>query len=468
MDVILDACGRHGLTACVYYETVPHPQTASVAADDIVKLLDKYGGHPAHLKVNGKPVVFVYGRALQEIGLTAWLEAVRIINRKHEGGVAAIGDQFGYGAARVFDGVHTYNTAGSLRGLSPAEARKWTAGTYRNWVKLADDAGRISALTIIPGYDDTKIRRPGLAVERFGGELYRVQWEEAIKADPHWILITSFNEWHEGSEIEPSFEHKHKYLDLTGRYAKQFKAKRRILRCVAAPSGLSPEENSRLKDKLEGVAMAVLDSADSPAFWWLLDLGAHVEILSWEDVVKGRLMPQEYQIALYCAGERYRRTVSREGDVDDALAAYVKAGGCLAALPALPLPFYYDQDGKAVNQSGRFGLTLRGGWESPPSNVALRFVQPKRLLKHLAEQFAFPASGDLRWRPCWRGDHSRYVSLLELRSADDKYLGDAVAYGELEDGGRVLYTWFGLLNGPDMELLLYDVFDFLAGELGDH
>jgi len=36
----------------------------------------------------------------------------------------------------------------------------------------------------------------------------------AIKADPDWVLITSWNEWHEGSEIEPSWEDGDAYLKL--------------------------------------------------------------------------------------------------------------------------------------------------------------------------------------------------------------------------------------------------------------
>ena len=227
MGKILDGCERNGLTACIYYETVPRPQTAESAANDIVKMLDKYGEHPAHLKVNGKPVVFIYGRTLQELGLTDWLKAIQIINKKYEGGITTIGDQFSYGAARIFDGVHTYNTAGPLQGQKPTAARKWAGETYQSWVQLADQAGKISTITVIPGYDDTKIRKPGLAVERYKTRLYRAQWEEAIKADPHWILITSFNEWHEGSEIEPSAEYKHEYLELTGRYAERFKATKR-------------------------------------------------------------------------------------------------------------------------------------------------------------------------------------------------------------------------------------------------
>jgi len=226
MPKILDGCQRHDLTATIYYETVPRPQTVQTAADDITKLLNKYGAHPAFLKVNKKPVVFIYGRTLQEMGLSDWRKAIEIINANYKGGFVTIGDQFSEDAARTFDGVHTYNTAGSLRNLSPEAARKWAVEKYPSWVKLADGAGKICAITVIPGYDDTKIRKPGLSVGRYDGQLYRVQWQEAIKADPHWILVTSFNEWHEGSEIEPSEEYKEQYIDLTGGYAKLFKDSR--------------------------------------------------------------------------------------------------------------------------------------------------------------------------------------------------------------------------------------------------
>jgi len=236
MDEILNSCQRHGLRACIYYEAVPKPQSSVTAADDIIKVLNKYGKHPAHLKINGRPVVFVYGRALGQLGLTGWREVIGIVNNQCKEGVTAIGDQFSNDAAGVFDGVHTYSTAGSMRGMSPADVRKWAAGKYQSWVQLADGAGKISAVTVIPGYDDTKIRKPGLVVGRYETELYRVQWEEAIKADPDWILITSFNEWHEGSEIEPSLEYQQQYLDLTAKYAKSFKAEERRGRVESAAS----------------------------------------------------------------------------------------------------------------------------------------------------------------------------------------------------------------------------------------
>ena len=462
-EKILDSCRRHGLSACIYYETVPRPQTPQSTADDIVKVLNKYGKHPAHLKVDGKPVVFVYGRALQQLGLTAWLKAIEIINEKYKEGVTAIGDQFSHGAARVFDGIHTYNTAGSLRGKTPSDVRKWAAGTYRSWVQLADQAGKISAITVIPGYDDTKIRKPGLAVERYDGELYHVQWEEAIKADPHWVLITSFNEWHEGSEIEPSLQYKQRYLELTGKYAKLFKAKKRSIQRPNAPEGLSVEEKMRLRKKFEKLRIGVLPNADSMAFWWLLDVGVSTDVLTWEDVAEGSLTPQKYPVLLYCADERYRRSVRKTGDVDDALVSYLKAGGYVVFLPANPWPFYYDESGQTVNRGSYFGLTLRGGWESPPTDTKLNFVQPQRYLSRVPEKFPFPISGDQRWRPFFAGDkHTSHTSLLVLRDVEGNYLGDAVAYAELKGGGRILYVWFSLLNGPYAERLLYNIFDLVS------
>ncbi|MCX5638175.1 MAG: hypothetical protein NTX52_10875 [Planctomycetota bacterium] len=465
---ILDGCQRHGLAATIYYETIPRPQNPQSAADDITKVLEKYGKHPAFLKVSGKPVVFIYGRTLQEMGLSDWRKAIEIINTNYKGGFVAIGDQFSQDAARTFAGVHTYNTAGSLRNLSPETARKWAVEKYPSWVKLADGAGKICAITVIPGYDDTKIRKPGLSVGRYDGELYRVQWEEAIKADPHWILVTSFNEWHEGSEIEPSTEYKEQYIDLTAKYAKLFKAKDRIIRPRSAAGAFSSEQKAQLRDKFKGIKLGVLPDADSPAFWWLSDAGIGMEVLTWDNVAEG-MTPQKYPVLLYCGGEHYRRSVNKTGDVDDAIVGYLKTGGTIAFLPSLPWPFYYDENGKPVPpQAGsrQFGLTLRGGWESPPTDAGLHFIQPQHILPHLPKQFPFPILGDLRWRPFFADNHTKHISLLQLRDGGEKDLGDAVAYAELAGGGRILYTWFSLLDGPYVEALLYDVFDFLAAKLG--
>jgi hypothetical protein len=47
-------------------------------------------------------------------------------------------------------------------------------------------------------------------------------WEQAIAANPDWILVTSWNEWHEGSEIEPSLELGDRELKTTKQFARKF------------------------------------------------------------------------------------------------------------------------------------------------------------------------------------------------------------------------------------------------------
>ncbi|HPP53067.1 MAG TPA: hypothetical protein PK777_08965, partial [Thermoguttaceae bacterium] len=67
-----------------------------------------------------------------------------------------------------------------------------------------------------------KIRKPGLKASRFEGHSYALQWQAAIAARPDWVLITSFNEWHEGSEIEPSEQWGDRFIGITRVWADRF------------------------------------------------------------------------------------------------------------------------------------------------------------------------------------------------------------------------------------------------------
>ena len=480
MERILDGCKDAQLSVTIYYETVPRPKDAQAAAQDVLYLLNRYGDHPAWLCVDGKPVVFVYGRAVGELGLIAWSSAISQVNRQYARGAVFVGDRISRPAAAVFDGVHTYNTAGALRDMALPEVRGWAKTTYPAWVQTADAFRRISTLTVIPGYDDTKIRKPGLRVERAGGALYRCQWEEAVRADPHWILITSWNEWHEGSEIEPSVEYEDQYLKLTAEFAARFKrqGKRPAPADGAGRGGIGQEEKRRLLAKLAHVKIGLLPDAELTVVWPLLELSEKPAILSWEEVAEFRpSAAEEYPVLIYAAGERYRRTVSRPGDVDEGLLRYLKAGGLLVVLPAGPMPFHYDEEGNTTNSSRKLGLPLSvggqdGGWEQPPQGVKLRFVQVAGRLPHLPESFPFPETGDRRWRPLVRSrlaEGDLFVPLVELRDDQGRHYGDAAAYVQHKAGepagGKVLYVWFGLVQSPLGEQVIYDVLAFIADKV---
>jgi glycoprotein endo-alpha-1,2-mannosidase len=106
-----------------------------------------------------------------------------------------------------------------------AESSSWARAAYPKMVAAAGP-GKISTLTIIPGYDDRNTGRPmpRPVTDRWGGETYRAFWQDAIAAAPDYVLITSWNEWHEASELEPSVEYGSRALDDTATFSQQFLA----------------------------------------------------------------------------------------------------------------------------------------------------------------------------------------------------------------------------------------------------
>jgi glycoprotein endo-alpha-1,2-mannosidase len=84
-------------------------------------------------------------------------------------------------------------------------------------------------VTIIPGYDDRNVGRPlpCPVTDRWDGETFRVLWQKAIAAAPDYVLITSWNEWHEGSEFEPSVKYGTRILDETAAFSREFLARQR-------------------------------------------------------------------------------------------------------------------------------------------------------------------------------------------------------------------------------------------------
>lgn len=226
LPLMLDTAQKHGLKVTIYYETVPPDGNPSPegAANDLMYVARKYGSHPAWLKVKGKPVFFVYSRAIGQIKIAGWEKAIQEFRAQFPGGAVLIGDRISADAARVFDGLHTYNETGATQGKTPVQIRAWARETFPQWVRTAGPE-RISCVTVIPGYDDSvqPSRKPPRPItERYEGKTYRTMWEEAIAAHPDWILITSWNEWHEGSEIEPSVELGAADLKITRKYANRF------------------------------------------------------------------------------------------------------------------------------------------------------------------------------------------------------------------------------------------------------
>jgi hypothetical protein len=214
--VIAEANKRNKTKLTVYYEVVPNPVGVASAVKDLAYILDTYGDEPAFLKHDGIPVIFVYGRAIHQLNATDWGEVLSQVRTQRQ--AIFIADSGSSEFIERFDGGHSYNPVGAVaRGDD-------MAANYTKLVQTCRSLGKIACSTVIPGYDDSHIGRTSVIVaDRRGGELYQDLWQKAIAAQPDWILITSFNEWHEGSEIEPSKENGRLYVEITKEWVKRFK-----------------------------------------------------------------------------------------------------------------------------------------------------------------------------------------------------------------------------------------------------
>ena len=453
MPLLLDRAQEHGLSVTAYFEVVP-ARTVEQATGWVLDLLRRYGEHPAWLRAGGRPVLFVYGRALHQLGLDGWTSVITAVNRRLEVGAVFLGDEISPRAARVFDGVHTYNVTGSTAGMSAPELRAWARTSYGELNRIAPR--RITCATVIPGYDDTELDRelPRPVTARHGGETYRVLWEEAIAADPDWILVTSFNEWHEGSEIEPSLEHGDRELKATAAFAARFRALPPRARPAGRADPAHAERLARLRERYRGRPVAVFPEGDSAGLWWLLEADVPAVGLGWDEVVDPAVLtPARYPALLYACGEEYRATVNEEDDVLRSLQRYVESGGTLVALSSGPMPFYYCRGVGAAEHWWKLGFPLRV--RDFPADPGLELAVARRdALPHVPASSPLPAED--RWRPLVDGLGVEVESWIRLRGADGAL--DESAAGRVRRGeGSLVYAWFGLAELDLADALYFDL-----------
>ena len=490
-ELLIERARLKDFKVTVYWETAPGKEQAQIdrAVNDLLYVLRKYGSQTPFLKVDGKPVIFVYGRVMNQVPTDSWPKIVRRVQQESGSDFLLIADGYNESYARLFDGVHTYNICGWVKGKAPAELRSASEKSFENAVTLAKRHGRISCLTVIPGYDDTKIRKPGLNAERMGGQTYQVLWEQAIQADPDWVLVTSWNEWHEGSEIEPSWEDDDKYIRMTGEYASRFRSTPHSR--VSIPSeqaSVDKKSAAELRTLYKGKTIGVLPGYGSEAVFWLADAGVTLKELTWKDLLDPAVFnARRVPLTVYASGEHYVRTVQQDGDVLEALQRYLREGGMIVAIPFQPYPFFYDETGGTNVAAGRVGLPIAGSrppsrrvdvgplvhaWEEPPADVELTFHVDANQLPGLPRTAPFPATGDLRWRPATAAvlpEGDVYTPLAQLKDQQGRHYGDGIAFvehktGELA-GGKTLYIWMRMPDVLGTATTFREVFRFAGRRL---
>ena len=75
-----------------------------------------------------------------------------------------------------------------------------------------------------PGYDHSAVPgRTPLIVDRRGGAFYEEQWLKLLRRPVNFVMVETWNEWHEGTDVAESKEYGRRYIELTRKYSDLFK-----------------------------------------------------------------------------------------------------------------------------------------------------------------------------------------------------------------------------------------------------
>ncbi len=177
LPLVLAAARADGLTVAVHLEPYTGRTVASTVAD------------VAYLRTFGIRTFYVYRP--NDLASGDWLLAQPAL---HTEGTTLYAQTalVGWASAGGFDGIYTYDIV--VYGAD--KFRRLCAQAHKRELQCAPSVG--------PGYDARRGSGDVKVKPRRDGATYDSMWKTAIAAGADRVTITSFNEWHEGTQIEPA------------------------------------------------------------------------------------------------------------------------------------------------------------------------------------------------------------------------------------------------------------------------
>lgn len=200
-------------------------------APDLEYVCQEYFDHPNYLRIDGKPVLFVY--LTRKLEANGTLETVmgQMRSAAFNAGcneVYIVGDHAFQGAPEtedvyppltILDAVTNYDVYGGMGGEGGYVGRDRVVQYYEEqgkWRSVAQSYNCSFIPAASPGYNDLGVRpekqNPPLSRRLSAtdeqGSLFEVSLQEARQlVDPkalNMLIVNSFNEWHEDTQIEPA------------------------------------------------------------------------------------------------------------------------------------------------------------------------------------------------------------------------------------------------------------------------
>jgi len=209
VPLLLEMGERYGIKVAFHVEPYSE-RTATTLVSDVKYLYAHYGQSPAFFRTTAasrwspddrpKGLFFLWSSRYPDSNKPAveasyWREAIDAIHALPDGGLV-IADETGseWLDGGHFDGLYSYAV------LQPdgGDAYSWARG-------LPPDAWYVPGVN--PGFSAVRIGyEASTYVPRRDGAAYEERWQAALDAgvEPALVAITTFNEWHEGTQIEPA------------------------------------------------------------------------------------------------------------------------------------------------------------------------------------------------------------------------------------------------------------------------
>ncbi len=175
LAAVIRAAHAHRLAVAAHLEPYPGRTVAGTALDI------------AYLRTLGIRDFFVYHatdfRAAEWTALTARLSGERLFAQT---------TQVGFAKTAGFDGIYTYDIV------------TWGGNVFARVCTEARKLGLLCAPSVGPGYDARRATSDTHVKLRRTGKTYDAMWTAALRAHANLVTITSYNEWLEGTQIEPA------------------------------------------------------------------------------------------------------------------------------------------------------------------------------------------------------------------------------------------------------------------------
>lgn len=232
LDASVGTSLRHAIV--IQANTVPNADEDTIL-DSVLHIMDYWMAHPNYLKLDGRAVILFTDMPRPWGSDAAALEGWRSIRESADPDRETIWMAEGLYPTYnpLFDGLYVYRIDHRDYPKSWLKQPRWAAGLRK--VQKQSKMKLYFADTIAAGFDDTRSARlgaldyrspqPAFARDRQNGQYYRETFAPTAKTGGDFLLVKSFNEWIEGTQIEPGKTYGDLYLRITCELVAAYKSR---------------------------------------------------------------------------------------------------------------------------------------------------------------------------------------------------------------------------------------------------